>query len=295
MAKRSGIMLCFPLEERRLKDPKFGWSYPVLTQPKLDGERCRAVQEVSGTINLISSELNDFMSVPHINEELEYLISKCPFPLPEFDGELYCHDLDFSEIHSIVSRSIDNLHPDRHLISLNIFDYVSNEAQFRRLLHLQNLNDSVLKDAPHINIVPTALAYSFSDIMKFYKKYLSQGYEGIIIRHLLGPYVRKRSNKILKFKPKKEDIYTIIGVNEAIDKYGNPKGMIGSFQCQGSDGTPFKIGAGELTHSERIHLWKIRKDLIGHDCLVQYQHLQPKTNVPRFGLCVKVLSSTFND
>ena len=41
MGKRTGIMLCYPFEEKRLNK----WNPPYIIQPKLDGERCRAVYD----------------------------------------------------------------------------------------------------------------------------------------------------------------------------------------------------------------------------------------------------------
>ena len=50
-ARRKGIMLCAPLEEKRL----LRWTPPYLVQPKLNGERCRAIHTPEGYI-LVSSE-----------------------------------------------------------------------------------------------------------------------------------------------------------------------------------------------------------------------------------------------
>ena len=128
--KRSGIMLAKPLEERRLTNPKFGWSFPVLCQPKLDGERCSA-ENHNGISLLVTSEQNIFQSVPHINDALEGLHTE------ELDGELYCHGMPFSEIHSRVSRTV-NLHPDYQKIQYHIFDYKGErEANYERLIDLK--------------------------------------------------------------------------------------------------------------------------------------------------------------
>ena len=91
--KRKGIMLCYPFEERRINEPKFGWSFPVIVQPKLDGERCRAI--ITGdSVVLLSSEENEITGTPHIIEGIKsQLIKNC-----ELDGELYCHRMDFSNI-----------------------------------------------------------------------------------------------------------------------------------------------------------------------------------------------------
>ena len=276
------------MEQRRLEDPKFGWKYPVITQPKLDGERCRALEEFPGTVNLISSELNDFMGIPHINQALEEIKQKYP-ELPELDGELYQHGLDFSGIHSIVSRSLDNLHPKYDLMQYHIFDLISDDPQIKRTIDLTNIAHDYIPAFSPIQIVPHKIAYNFEDIMEQYHQYLNDGFEGIIVRHIEAPYYRKRSRFILKFKPKKQDIYKIVGVVEAISKDGYRKGMVGSLVCIGNDGTKFNVGAGELTHQQRRDYWKIRDELPGRECLVGYQNIISGSRKPRFGLCIEIL------
>lgn len=279
MGKRSDIMLCYPFEERRLTEPKFGWKWPVIVQPKLDGERCRVVIR-DNKITLLSSECNEIISVPHINNYFQKFFG---YEFPEFDGELYLHGLDFSEIHSIVSRK-ENIHEQSELMQLHIFDFVSDLPQLTRTHRLDAYGWS---GSGPLKLVSSRIAFSMSEIMIIYNSFIDLGYEGIIIRHTRAPYVRKRSRFMLKFKPKKDDYYKIIGVNQAISIAGEPLSMIGAFQCQGSDGTPFKIGAGKLTHEERKNLWKDRHTLIDSFAHVQYQNIT-SGGVPRFGLCIDV-------
>jgi ATP-dependent DNA ligase len=123
--------------------------------------------------------------------------------------------------------------------------------------------------------------------MKIYDKYLSLDYEGIIVRHIKSPYIKKHSRFMLKFKPKKDDYYEIAYATEAISKNGIPLGMIGAFECRDLEGTTFGIGAGKLTHDERRNLWKDRQSLIGKFCHVQYQSISPR-GAPLFGLCIDI-------
>ena len=117
MGKRSGIMLCYPFEEKRL----LKWNPPFIVQPKFDGERCRAAYDEDFGWTLISSELNVHHWVPHINQAI--LFSNIP-PSVELDGELYVHGMTFEEIHSVVSTQRVSLHPQHHHIQFHIFDIV---------------------------------------------------------------------------------------------------------------------------------------------------------------------------
>ena len=281
MSKRSMIQLAYPFEERRLTNPKFLWKFPVIVQPKLDGERCRVVID-NNNIKLFSSECNEFISVPHINKYIKTSINLKL--LPELDGELYKPGLDFSEIHSIVSRK-ENIHEQSELMELHIFDFVSDIQQIARLNQLTYYK--WLEEGP-VRLVPNIIAQNMTEIMTAYNNYIDLGYEGIIIRHIKAPYIRKRSRFMMKFKPKKSDYYKIKCVLEAVGGEGIPLNMIGAFQCYGSDETVFKVGAGRLTHDKRRNLWKDRQSLIGKFCHVQYQNIT-SGGVPRFGLCLDIV------
>jgi len=270
--KRSGIMLAYPFEEKRLAR----WEPPYLVQPKLDGERCRAVQ-VGGVYLLLSSEENVIVSVPHINEALDRLLSS-----HELDGELYVHGMTFEEIHSIVSRT-KNLHSDHAQMEYHVFDVVTGGPQ-----HVRSRIVPELDLRSPLYYEPTFPCWSLEEIMRIYDGLLERGYEGIVVRHIDNEYVRRRTPLLMKFKPKKDDFYEIIDYKEEIDKNGKPKGHLGALVCRGSDETIFSVGSG-LTDDDRQNLWNTRDTLAGKLCHVQYQHLTAGKGVPRFPVFVSVV------
>lgn len=277
MSRRSGIMLCYPFEEKRLAK----WGFPVLVQPKLDGDRCRAIPDPSGAYDLLSSEENQITSVPHINDALADL-----GPGLMLDGELYYHGMDHSEIHSIVSRTA-NLHPDYHKMEYHIFDIVNcGEPQLYRTKVLQQIKEQLDGLSP-IKVIKTYIAHNLEDVMQYYEIICDAGYEGIIVRNLTGLYETKRSTNIMKFKPKKDDWYTIVGWKEEHDQYGNPKGRMGALICTSDEGTHFSVGTG-LTDKMRVTLWSMRDQLPGMYAHVQYQHISSAGRVPRFPVLVTV-------
>jgi len=277
--KRTGILLCQPFEMDRLLGPsRKAWNqWPVIMQPKLDGERCRAVCH-NGTWVLLSSSEEVIFSMPHILAELTCLFPNNGTAWPEFDGELYLHGLDFDSIHSIVSRTV-NMHSEASQMEYHIFDYVSSEPQAVRTVKLSQLLSRPMKQ---LKRVPYFLAESVDAMMGQYDKYLEQGYEGMIVRHPFAAYERKRMTTIMKFKPKKNDTYRIIGFQEEVSKDGNPKNSLGAVICAGDDGTAFSVGSG-FSAEQRANLWTIKDKLLGKDLLVHYQNLTAKNNVPRFG------------
>lgn len=291
---RSGIALCYPFEESRLSK----WGNKFLIQPKLDGDRCRAIFDEYGKVRLLSSEENPINSVPHIVQQLEEL----GFKNFEFDGELYTHGTEHQDIHSAVSRTV-NLHPEFEQVEYHIFDYVSLEAQYERSMKLKNM----FAETNNLKIVETQYGETIDDVMHGLEYYTEKGYEGVVLRELFSPYLRKRTTSMMKFKPRKDDYYTICGYSVEVDQAGNIKqGILGRLICSSNeilvsalgefpphmklpDGY-FGIGSGSyLTLDSRRTLWERRLTLVGDIAHIKYQHLT-KAHVPRFPVLVDIIS-----
>jgi len=275
MSRRTGIMLCYPFEEKRL----LKWKPPFLVQPKLDGVRCRAVPSNArfGEYILFSSEEHEIVSVPHINKAL-YKLGTWP---QELDGELYVHGMNFEDIFSITGRTV-NLHPDYQEMQLHLFDTISSKPQFERLLPYYNTYPIVT--------VPIYPATNLEQVLKVYDNLIEQGYEGMIVRHIDAPYRRKRSVYIMKFKPKKDDYYTIVGFKEEVSIHGEPKGRLGALTCIGSTQETFTVGSG-LTDEVRKALWERRDTLPGKLVHVAYQHITTGRGVPRFPVFIEIVET----
>lgn len=270
---REGIQLAYPFEEKRL----LKWNPPYIVQPKLDGERCRAIWSERYGYVLVSSEFNTIISVPHINKALGLSLSTS-----EIDGELYIHGLSFEEIHSRVSRTV-NLHPNYEEVEYHVFDVIDKQPQVSRLLDLKT---RFLARGP-VKIVPFVLANNLQEVMDAYEGFLKDGYEGIIVRHPGALYRRARSPYMMKFKPKKSDTYIVVGFKEEIDIQGVAKDALGALVCTSDEGTTFSVGSG-FTREQRETYWEKRNDLIGKSCHVQYQHITSGKGVPRFPVFLSV-------
>lgn len=276
-----GIMKAYPFEEKRLAK----WSPPYIVQPKYDGDRCRndPLPEQKSSF-LLTSEENIFFSVPHINEALK----RTGLWGKPFDGELYNHEL-YQEgghelIHSIVSRT-KNLHPDHKQMEFWVFDLkYKDKGQMTRLMELSNMSNSF---PSCIRMAPFWVCSSLDEIKKVYDNLITGGYEGIIVRHLLADYRDKRSIYVMKFKPKRKDIYKIVGFKEEISMDGVPKGRIGSLTMSSQSGDIFSVSAG-LDHDEKQRLWEIREMLPGLDAMVHYQHLTNK-KIPKGTFDIEII------
>jgi len=91
----------------------------------------------------------------------------------------------------------------------------------------------------------------------------------------------------MKFKPKKSDWYEIIDFKEEIDKNDRPKNRLGAFICMDSFGNTFSVGSG-LTDHLRHAYWSDRSNLVGKFARVEYQHITPGKQIPRFPVFVEV-------
>lgn len=295
--KREKIMLCQPLDdnnlERIFKDSKQG----VIVQPKLDGVRAWVDYTETGQPLLISSTGSIIDSVPHINLALKNMANVIGEERA-FDGELYVKGWSFERINSVVSRTA-NLHEDFSEIEYHIFDIKSRQSQIERIVDIhEHLNDwknrannedyctfhKILRAVPH------SMCMTIKSVHNSYNTWVSDGYEGIVVRHMIAPYKEGRPWYILKFKPKREDLYNFEYFEEAVSQTGEALGRVGAVVCSDDEGNMFRVGTGiGLTHADLEKLWN-DKDFYtkDHKVLVAYQNLTSAGGVPRFGKFIEI-------
>lgn len=289
-SRRKDVMLCYPFEERRLINPKFGWNFQqgVFVQPKLDGIRATTRRNEDGQVVLISSEGN-ILPIPHITDVLEDM--KLQFDL---DGELYCHGKSFEWISSRVKLGT---YEDVKKLQYHVFDIwnpylMAYKVRYQMLWNLFSMR-SFSSRTSTVQLVSTSeLLSTDSSLLLDYvseelNRYVNEGYEGIILRCPTACYEMKRSRFIMKFKPSKTDCYQIVGIEQAYTMEGKPKGMVGAFIVISPDSSQeFKISAGRFTHEERIKMWEQRP--LGKFLEFQYQNKTAKDDFRMaFGLKIK--------
>lgn len=257
--ERTGVMLATPLDDKLLsKFPEVNF-----VQPKLNGERCRAEwSNIAERHVLFSSYGNVFAGLNHIQDELSLI-----FPEISVDGELYVHGWTREKIHSIASRK-KNSHKDAGQLHYTVFDIISDDIQYSRVLALTRISNLIKQQSVHI--IKT-LETSKAMIPRVAENYLAEGYEGLILRHYSGLYESKRSRFLAKFKPSKTDRYIIIKTLEEIDKDGYPKNTLGALRVKDHSGNEFNVGTGNaLTKLSRKHLWERRDFLPGRFAVVKH-------------------------
>ena len=125
------------------------------------------------------------------------------------NGEIYLHGQHLQDIMSAVKKpSQDKLQPE-----FFAFDLPCEPGRyFDRARVLKTLG---------INVISIDKANSHEDILEWHRRFVSDGYEGTIIRNIDGLYeYNTRSYDVLKLKDVLDAEYKIVGYN--IDKNGHP-------------------------------------------------------------------------
>ena len=182
------------------------------------------------------------MNVKHIELELQGLFKQQPHLI--LDGELYNHKLkrDFEKIISLVRKQKptedDRLEAEK-LVQFHVYDYIDGKYDsYKRRMHSLVTSDLY---CPSIQYVPAKLVDSYNYARTIHATFLSEGYEGSIIR-LDGVYKHGRSYDLMKFKDFHDTEATIVDYQEG---KGKRKGTLGKFIMQDDDGNIFGCPPGK--------------------------------------------------
>lgn len=214
-----------------------GWDFdkwgPVYSQPKLDGMRCLATKD-----GLFSRQGKRIVSAPHIENALKpYFIM---YPHHVLDGELYNHKFrdNFNELISIARQmkpSAEDIAKSMEFIQYHVYDIIFDDTFQNRweflLRHMSWLSGPV-------QMVQTEKCSSQEELDEHYASFLSDGYEGQMIRQN-KPYEQKRSKYLLKRKEFVDEEFEVLDILEG---QGNWSGYAKSVQCVTKEGVVFNAG-----------------------------------------------------
>ena len=270
-----------PMLAKNYESYKSKLSFPLYSQPKLDGCRCIVTNR-----GMFSRNGKPFVSCPHIFEALKPLFDKDPSLV--FDGELYNHELkhDFNKIMSLIKKTkptAADLAESKRIVQYWVYDLVDCKLKFsqRQKNLLSYITDESISHV--IQPVETVCVSLHAELDDLYASYMSDGYEGQMIR-LDGKYENKRSKLLLKRKEFQDREYKILDVIEGV---GNKAGMAGAMVFRTDDGHEFNSNI-KGTREFITELWTQRKSLIGRMATVQYFNLTPDKQIPRFPYVIKI-------
>lgn len=257
-------MISKPMLAHKFDNNRVDWSQPVYIQPKLDGVRCLFTKN-----GAYSRTGKKFMNLAHIELALMSFFKQNPDVV--LDGELYNHKLknDFEKIISLVRKqkpTEDDRRNAQHLVQFHVYDYFDGVMYDSYKTRMQQLVCSDIYDA-QIKYVPAKLVDSYNYARELHATYLSEGYEGSIIR-LDGLYKHGRSYDLMKFKDFSDTEATIIGYE--LGK-GKRTGTLGKFIMLDDEGVQFGCPPGKgYTYKDLADMLKNVNDYIGQRATFTY-------------------------
>jgi len=265
-----------------------------LIEPKLDGVRCITV------IDFQSREVKQYTrngklleNFSHITERLEYYLDEIGRSYV-IDGEVVSNS--FQDLMKQVHRKDNVKAQDARLAVFDIMPLVefkagkSVQGQRRRKNMLQTFKN-ILSEA-HCDIVEhhevdLDTLEGQASFVELNKRYVEEGYEGVMIKDIDTFYECKRSHAWLKAKP---FIEVTLEVKDVEEGTGRNEGRLGALVCAGEDdGRMVQVNCGSgFSDSDRDSFWNSRSSLIGQlvevraDAITQNQDGTYSLRFPRF-------------
>ena len=254
-----------PMLAKDFKEEVHKVSYPVYVQPKYDGMRCLKQK------NILKSRKNkEIDTMPHIMDTLAHLNEV-------LDGELYAHGLSFQENMKLIKKYTPN---ESEKVKYIVYDLVDTSLVFEdRYKLLKSIIEN--NESEHIELSPTYIVNNTDELNEIHSKFLSEGYEGTIVRIPYGKYeINKRSSSLLKYKDFKDIACEIIDV---IPSEKRP--THGIFVCE-HNGVTFGCGM-KFPHKFREEVLINKEDYIGSTAEIRFFEYTDD-GAPRFPVCVGI-------
>ena len=275
-------MLADPVDFNLLK-------YPLLVSGKCDGYRCLVSNSVAYSRNL--KEIRN----KYVQEKIRELNGL----LDGHDGEIVVGELTAKDVFRKTSSGVSSFEgePD---FRIHVFD----RWDLPHLPYIQRLQEIDTK-----YLLPHYTVHSFEELMEKEQEFTSQGFEGLMIRSVNGPYKYGRSTAregyLLKVKRFLDDEAPIIGFYEeeknnnlaTVDNLGRtkrsahkenmiPKDTLGGVTVRLSSGLTLDIGSG-FTHALRKEIWENQDKYLGKLAKFKYSDIGVK-DLPRWPVFIGI-------
>lgn len=270
-----------PMLAEKWEDRKGEISYPLYSQPKLDGVRC--IVNKDGMWTRAGKQI---VSAPHIFVSLKPYFDREPHLV--FDGELYNHEFhdDFNKIISLVKKTKPtsaDLKESAEKIQYWIYDMPSTPDIFQRRIGdaLTLLWKTDINFPDCCKIVKTDVVVNEEALNKMYGIYLDKGFEGQMLR-TNSRYENKRSKTLLKHKTFVDEEFVILDI---VEGEGNRTSAAGHMVFE-REGKRFKSNI-KGTWEYLVDILQNRDSLLGKKATCKYFNLTPD-GIPRFPYVINV-------
>ena len=257
--------------------------FPAAGQRKFDGIRCIAHREKDKII-LESRKGVPFDNFTDLRKELALVFSGLNETV-YLDGEIYSDNYPFEVISGLVRLSSEKATADRLSIinKLNyiIYDYVDISPSMIETPFVDRCSilDTWIDDnnSKLIKKCITVPIPALEDVKQMHDKFVSEGYEGIILRNYDAPYeIKKRSYHLQKYKEMLDEEFEIVGYH---DGTGDEKGLV-IWECKTKDDKKFSVRP-KGDHKFRRELYNNGDKYIGVLLTVIFQEYT-SDRIPRF-------------
>lgn len=244
-------MLCSPFEQKLVDKI----SFPAYAQMKMDGMRFNAIVR-DGKVEFRSRNGKEIQLLGNLEKEFAALAGSTDCV---FDGELLVMDPDGMQFMdrqtgngilnkankgtisakeaAMVHASVWDLIPYAYFVDGHCPTPYS--KRYATLEAIVNKQDS--KDKKIWNVAST-IVQTIEEAQAIFQDYLSNGYEGIILKDGSGVWEDKRAKHQIKFKGELECDLKIVAIEEGTGKY---EGMLGAIVCESADGVvKVNVGSG---------------------------------------------------
>lgn len=270
---------------------------PALVQPKLDGVRMLARLDAKGALHLTT---RSGKSLDHLRPALEGAVAAVLKEAPRrsivLDGELYAHGAGFQAIVSAVrnvGRAALTAAEGRPLqvapgkpLKYHVYDLIDPERPATGFSDRHALLGDMVGTvaAGLVTLVPAMPARTGKDVDALHDRFVSQGYEGAMVRDAASPYEPgRRAPGLLKFKRFQDAEFRVVGWVEAS---GKDKGTV-VFECEVSPGgARFRVRP-QGTHEERSRMLLDAPALLGRMLTVRFQG-RTLDGIPRFPIGIAI-------
>ncbi len=254
--------------------------FPLFVSPKLDGFRCLKLNGKA-----LSSSLKPIRNAYTRNYIEQYLPDN-------IDGELMLADKSakFTDISSAFSS-----HDGEPDFVFHAFDLISDKPFNMR--HGDITKTVITTKDERLQLVIQTTVHNLDELLQFESDCLADGYEGIMIRSITGPYKSGKSTvkegwllKLKRFVDSDAEIISFIeemtnnnekviqetGRSKRSSKQANkaPAGTLGGFAVRDiHSGVEFEVGTGQgLTDALRQEIWDNQAKY--KDLLIKYKYQQ---------------------
>lgn len=263
-------VVILPMLAKDYKKEKSKVTFPCFVQPKLDGMRALYNKEVG----FISRKGKKIDTMNHIEKEILNLNSYLNHKY--IDGELYAHGKTFQENMRLIKKDRGE---ETKEVKFHVYDVVVDKP----FVYRYNLLKYYCETLGNLVLVPTYVVADEEALKRIHTDFISQGYEGTIIRHSdTGYAINKRDSQLLKYK---DFIDITAEVIDVVPSEKNPKQGIIHCQFNGNNGVTAPFGCGmKFSHKEREEILILKEYYIGQTAEIRFFEYS-EDGIPRFPVC----------